>query len=175
MSERLLRLVVVALAVPAVMAQQPEQPQANRTGTFVTQEATISAIHAALAAGNTTCVRVVQTHLQRIEAYDDRGPTLNAIITINASALGRAAELDKVAATRSAMRPLHCIPIVLKDNYDTADMPTTGGSRTLAASVPPRDGFVVKKLRDAGAIILAKANLTELARGGTTVSSLAGC
>jgi len=165
MSGKLLTLVMVsALAVSSVRAQQPFSPD----------EATISGIHAALAAKRATCVQVVQTHLQRIEAYDDRGPALNALITINASALKTAAELDKVAATRSPMRPLHCIPIVLKDNYDTADMPTTGGSRTLASSVPPRDAFVVKKLRDAGAIILGKANLTELARGGTTVSSLGG-
>jgi amidase len=163
MSAKLLGLVAVsALAIQ------------NRPATFVPEEATISGIHAALAAGQTTCVRVVQTHLERIEAYDDRGPALNAIITINAAALERAAELDKVAARGSAMRPLHCIPIVLKDNYDTADMPTTGGSRTLAASIPLRDAFVVKKLRDASAIVLAKANLTELARGGTTVSSLGG-
>jgi Asp-tRNA(Asn)/Glu-tRNA(Gln) amidotransferase A subunit family amidase len=100
---------------------------------------------------------------------------LNAIITTNRNALETATELDRIHnAGRSAMRPLHCIPIILKDNYDTADMPTTGGSVTLAESVPPRDAFVVKKLRDAGAIILAKANLTELARGGTTVSSLGG-
>src|SRR5438046_2493267 len=78
------------------------------------------------------------------------------------------------AANRSALQPLHCIPVILKDNYDTADMPTTGGSLTLAESIPPRDAFVVKRLRAAGAIILAKANLTELARGGTTVSSLGG-
>src|SRR5688572_10406164 len=72
------------------------------------------------------------------------------------------------------MRPLDCIPVILKDNYDTADMPTTGGSITLAESVPLRDAFVVRKLREAGAVILGKANLTELARGGTTVSSLGG-
>jgi hypothetical protein len=92
MSRQLLRLaVMLALAVAAVRAQQP----------FVPEEATISGIHAALAAG-TTCVRVVQTHLRRIEAYDDRGLALNAIITINASALKTAAELDKVPATPSA-------------------------------------------------------------------------
>ena len=111
----------------------------------------------------------------RIEAYDDRGPALNALITLNARALETAAELDRIAAAnRSALRPLHCIPVIVKDNHDTADMPTTGGSLTLAASVPLRDAFVVRKLRDAGAIVLAKANLTELARGGTTVSSLGG-
>src|SRR5439155_19552579 len=78
------------------------------------------------------------------------------------------------AADKFRSRPLHCIPVILKDNYDTADMPTTGGSVTLAESVPPRDAFVVKKLREAGALILAKANLMDLARGGTTVSDLGG-
>ena len=120
-------------------------------------------------------MQVVQAYLRRIEAYDDRGPALNALITLNSRALETAADLDRVfAANRSPMRPLHCIPVIVKDNHDTADMPTTGGSLTLAASVPLRDAFVVRKLRDAGAIVLAKANLTELARGGTTVSSLGG-
>jgi len=168
--------VVLALAVIPLKAERlPAQPQANRNVTFVPEEATISGIHAALAAGHTTCVGVVQAYLRRIDAYDDRGPALNAIITINRAALETAADLDRVQnASRSALGPLHCVPVILKDNYDTADMPTTGGSVTLAESVPLRDGFVVKKLRDAGAIILAKANLMELARGGTTVSSLGG-
>jgi amidase len=116
----------------------------------------------------------VQAYLRRIDAFDDRGPALNALITVNRNALEAAVELDRTSASRSRLRPLHCVPIILKDNYDTADMPTTGGSVTFATSVPLRDGFVVKKLRDAGAIVLAKANLTELARGGTTVSSLGG-
>lgn len=150
-------------------------PQADPSSTFVPEEATISGIHAALAAGRITCVQVVQAYLRRIEAYDDRGPALNAIITVNPKALETAADFDRSRdATRSATKPLHCIPVILKDNYDTADMPTTGGSVTLAESIPLRDAFVVRKLRDAGAIILAKANLTELARGGTTVSSLGG-
>jgi hypothetical protein len=115
MSERVLRVaVVLALAVPALRAQQSQPPSVNRAAIFAPEEATISGIHAALAAGNTTCVRVVQTHLQRIEAYDDRGPALNAIITINAAALESAAELDKSVAPRSAMRPLHCIPKLRK-------------------------------------------------------------
>jgi amidase len=164
MSEKLLGLaVVLALAVQ------------NRPATFVPEEATISDVHAALAAGRITCVQVVQAYLRRIEAYDDRGPALNTIITINSKALETARDFDRSRdASRSALKPLHCIPVILKDNYDTVDMPTTGGSVTLAESVPLRDAFVVRKLRDAGAIILAKANLTELARGGTTVSSLGG-
>src|SRR5213593_5053917 len=142
---------------------------------FAPEEATISATHAAFAAGKTTCVQLVRAYLNRIEAYDQRGPALNAIITINPKALETAAEMDRLAAAdKFRSGPLHCIPVILKDNYDTADMPTTGGSLTLAESVPTRDAFVVKKLREAGALILAKANLTELARGGTTVSSLGG-
>jgi Asp-tRNA(Asn)/Glu-tRNA(Gln) amidotransferase A subunit family amidase len=151
------------------------QSQAARKSTFVVEEATISGVHAAIAGGDISCAQVVQAHLRRIETYDDRGPTVNAIISINPAALDTAAELDRVrAASRSPLRPLHCIPVVLKDNFDTADMATTGGSLTLAGSVPLRDAFVVRRLREAGAIILAKANLTELARGGTTVSSLGG-
>ena len=172
----LIVLVMLGLVTSLLTGQQPlAESQAGQNSTFVPEEATISDIHAALGAGRITCVQVVQAYLRRIEAYDDRGPALNAIITVNPRALETAADLDRIqAASRSSLRPLHCIPVILKDNYDTADMPTTGGSRTLAASVPLRDGFVVRRLRDAGAIILAKANLTELARGGTTVSSLGG-
>jgi len=142
---------------------------------FVPEEATIEGTHAALSSGRFTCVQVVRAYLNRIENYDHRGPALNSIIAINPKALETAAGMDRLyAANRSALKPLHCIPVILKDNYDTADMPTTGGSVTLAESVPPRDAFVVKKLREAGALILAKSNLTELARGGTTVSSLGG-
>ena len=95
---------------------------------FVPEEATISATHAAFAAGRITCVQLVQAYLNRIDAYDHRGPALNAIITINPKALETAAEMDRLAAAnKSRLRPLHCIPIILKDNYDTADMPTSGG------------------------------------------------
>jgi Asp-tRNA(Asn)/Glu-tRNA(Gln) amidotransferase A subunit family amidase len=142
---------------------------------FVPEEATIAGTEAALSAGRITCVQVVRAYLNRIQTYDHRGPAVNSIITINPKALETAAEMDRLYATnRSALKPLHCIPVILKDNYDTADMTTTGGSLTLAESIPPRDAFVVKKLREAGALILAKSNLTELARGGTTVSSLGG-
>ena len=168
-------VVLALVASPLEAWRVTAQPQTGRNATFVPEEATISDVHAALTGGRSTCVQIVQAYLRRIDAYDDRGPALNAIISINPKALEAAAELDRIYnASRSTMRPLHCIPVVLKDNYDTADMPTTGGSVTLATSVPLRDAFVVKKLRDAGAIILAKANLTELARGGTTVSSLGG-
>ena len=137
-------------------------------------EASVRSVHAAIDTGKATCVQVVRHYLDRIDAYDDRGPALNAIITVNPRALETAAQMDKLDRTTRPSRPLHCIPVVLKDNFHTADMPTTGGSITFRNMQTPEDGFVVKRLRDAGAIIIAKANLHELARAGTTVSSLGG-
>jgi Asp-tRNA(Asn)/Glu-tRNA(Gln) amidotransferase A subunit family amidase len=137
-------------------------------------EASVRTIHRALDTKQATCVQVVQHYLDRIEAYDDRGPAVNAIITVNPRALETAAEMDRLDRAARDRRPLHCIPVVLKDNFHTADMPTTGGSVTFKNLRTPDDGFVVRKLRDAGAIIIAKANLHELARAGTTVSSLGG-
>ena len=167
---------MAALGVVAALVAERAggQPRAVQPP-FAPEEATISGIHAVLAAREVTCVQIVQAYLGRIDAYDDRGPALNAIISVNPAALDTAADLDRArTAGRAPMPALHCVPVVLKDNFDTADMPTTGGSVTLAKSTPLRDAFVVRKLRDAGAVILAKANLTELARGGTTVSSLGG-
>ena len=137
-------------------------------------EASVRSIHDAIEARQVTCVQVVQHYLDRIDAYDDQGPALNAIITVNSRALATAAAMDRLDRAARAERPLHCVPVVLKDNFHTADMPTTGGSVTFKSMQTPTDGFVVKKLRDAGAIIIAKANLHELARAGTTVSSLGG-
>jgi len=137
-------------------------------------EASVRSIHEAIEARKVSCVQVVRHYLDRIDAYDDKGPALNAIITVNPRALESAAEMDRLDRAARAQRPLHCIPVVLKDNFHTADMPTTGGSLTFKTMQTREDGFVVKKLRDAGAIIIAKANLHELARAGTTVSSLGG-
>lgn len=148
---------------------QPVPPQS-----FVLEETTIAAVHAALAAKRLTCVQLVRAYLDRIEAYDDKGPSLTAIITVSPRAVQAAEELDRQYAANRSMRSLHCVPVILKDNYDTFDMATSGGAKTLANSIPPDDAFVVARLREAGAVILAKANLTELARHGTTVSSLGG-
>ena len=154
---------------------QAQPTHAGGAEEFSPVEATIGTIHAAFAEGRLTCVQLVQSYLERIEAFDDEGPALNAILTTNDRAMETAAEMDRLwRANRATMLPLHCIPVILKDNYDTVDMPTTGGSLALAQSVPPQDAFVVKKLRDAGALILAKANMTELALGGSSVSSIGG-
>jgi len=145
-----------------------------RAERFSVVEATIASVHAALAAGEATCVDVVRACLDRIEAYDTRGPALRAILTVNPRALSVAAEMDGRRAAGAPLPPLHGIPLILKDNFDTADMPTTGGAVTFARTVPARDAFVVTRLRDAGAIIVAKANQTELALNGSSVSSLGG-
>ena len=159
----------------AISAQEPPTTVPTPPGAFVVDEATISGIHAAFAAGAIDCTGLTEAYLRRIEAYDARGPNLKAILNVNPRAQESAEQLDDAYAVSGVSgRPLHCIPVILKDNYDTFDMPTTGGSITLAGSVPPDDAFIVERLRQAGALILAKANLMELARGGTTVSSLGG-
>ncbi|MBI2615120.1 MAG: amidase, partial [Gemmatimonadetes bacterium] len=137
-------------------------------------EATISDLQATMARGDVTAVQLVDAYLARIRAYDQQGPALNAIIRLNPRARDEAAALDAERRTRGPRGPLHGIPVILKDNFDTADLPTSGGSIALASAVPPADAFVVKRLRAAGAIILGKANLHELAAGITTISSLGG-
>ena len=165
---------VLALCLGACEGQT-DAGEREASGAVSLEEATIRGIHDAFASGALTCVQLVEHYLRRIEAYDDQGPALNAILTVNPRALDAAREMDRMnAADGTGGRTLHCILVIVKDNYDTADMPTTGGSVTLAGSVPPDDAFVVQRLREAGALILAKSNLTELARGGTTVSSLGG-
>ena len=135
--------------------------------------ATLEQVNQALDEGTLTSERLVELYLERIEAFDQDGPMLNAIITLNPKALARAQELDREREAHGARSPLHGIPIVLKDNLDTADMPTTAGSSLLAGSMPPDDAFIVGKLREAGAIVLAKLNMSEFASGGAQ-SSLGG-
>ncbi len=136
-------------------------------------KATIREVNQAFDAGTLTSEQLVQMYLARIEAYDKQGPKLHAVITLNPKALETARALDAERKAKGKRSPLHGIPIVLKDNFDTNDMPTTGGSVLLEGWIPPKDGFAVKKLRDAGAIILAKVNLSEFATGGAN-SSLGG-
>src|SRR3954452_21101546 len=133
---------------------------------FAVEETTISRIHDAYLAGKTTAVDVTQAYLDRIAAYDKRGPFLNSLITVNDRALVEAKRLDgELAATGELVGPLHGIPIIVKDNVDTTDMPTSSGVAMFKDFVPPKDAFIVARLRAAGAIILAKSSLSELAMG----------
>ena len=136
-------------------------------------EATIADINAAFDAGSLTSERLVELYLARIDAYDDRGPKLNAILTLNPRALERARALDEERRAQGPRSLLHGIPVLLKDNVDTDDMPTTAGSLLLKGSIPPDDAFIVRKLREAGAIILAKLNMSEFA-SGVQLSSVGG-
>jgi len=131
------------------------------------ETATIADLQAAMAAGTLTAEKLTQMYLERIAAYDQQGPSINAVICANPSALDTARALDAERKAGKVRGPLHGIPIVLKDNYNTFDLPTTAGCQLLAGSIPPADAFIVKKLRDAGAIILAKVNLSEFAGGGS--------
>jgi amidase len=142
---------------------------------FVLEEATVDSIHAAYRGGSLSTTALVQAYLARIAAYDRQGPTLRALLTVNPQALQEAARLDaEYRAKQGRVGPLHGIPLVLKDNFDTGDMPTTGGNVAMKDSQPARDAFTVMRMRAAGALILAKANLQEFARGGVSISSLGG-
>jgi amidase len=134
---------------------------------------TIADVNAAFAKGTLTSERLTQMFLSRIDAFDRKGPMLRSIITVNSKALDVARAMDVERKARGPRSPLHGVPVIIKDNIDTADMPTTGGSVMLEGWTPPDDAFVVKKLRDAGAVIIAKANLSEFASGATH-SSLGG-
>ncbi|MEO7135190.1 MAG: amidase family protein [Vicinamibacterales bacterium] len=156
-------LLALILTIPGLSAQQ----------TVDLDVATIGDVNAALSKGTLTSERLVQMFLARIDAYDRKGPSLHAVIAVNPKALELARAMDAERKTKGPRSPLHGIPVIIKDNIDTADMPTTGGSVLLEGSIPPDDAFVVKQLRAAGAIIIAKANLSEFASGAAH-SSLGG-
>lgn len=139
--------------------------QASTAGKFTLEEATIADIHRAFEARMLTCVQLVGLYLDRIRAYEDGGPRLNAITTVNPKALAVAADLDAHRQRAGLKGPLHCIPVLLKDNIDTADMPTTNGSVILKESIPPDGGPIVAALKDSGALILGKAAMGEFAGG----------
>jgi amidase len=132
--------------------------------------ATIPELQTAMADGALSAEKLTAAYLARIAAYDQQGPTLNSVITLNPSALAEAKALDLERASGRLRGPLHGIPIVLKDNIDFHGLPTTAGSQLLLGSLPPDDAFVVRKLRAAGAILVAKVNLSEWAGGGGSVS-----
>ncbi len=140
------------------------------------REYSIAELQSGYKDGTLTIESVVHFYLQRIERIDDNGPKLNAVIVTNPNALSRAKQLDKELGQGAYRGPMHGIPVLLKDNIDTHDMPTTAGSLALANSYPLSDAHIVKKLRGAGAIILGKANLSEWAnfRGEKSSSGWSG-
>lgn len=140
--------------------------QSVRAADYPVDETTIAQLQAAYLAGTTTAHAVTQAYLDRIAAYDKRGPYLNSLITVNSQALAEADKLDAaLKATGKLSGPLHGIPVIVKDNLDTFDMPTSSGVKLFKNFVPAHDAFIVARLRAAGAIILAKSSLSELAMG----------
>jgi len=116
----------------------------------------------------------MKAYIERIEAYDQNGPELNAIIHINTNAIEEARQMDDYYKAHGLKGPLHGVPVLLKDNVDTADMPTTAGSLSLDGFIPETDAFIVEQMKAAGAIIIAKTNLHEFAIWGETISSILG-
>ncbi|SVC34922.1 uncharacterized protein METZ01_LOCUS287776, partial [marine metagenome] len=137
-------------------------------------EQSIPELQDAMASGRVTSRELVEQYLARIEAYDQQGPALNAMISLNNLALNEADVLDRERTETGPRGPLHGIPVVIKDNYDLSGLPTTAGSIALAEWHPPNDAFQVAKLKKAGAIIIGKTNMHEFAYGMTTISSLGG-
>ena len=151
MISRLLRL--TAVLAPFALGAQP----------FRLEETTIALVHAAFQARTLTCHSLVQRYLGRIEAIDKQGPAINALITLNPAALATADSLDRRFATEGLTGPLHCVPIIVKDNFETKDLQTTAGSLSLKGWIPRQDATMIARIRAAGAIVLAKSNLAEWA------------
>lgn len=133
----------------------------EKASDFNINESTLSGLHKAIQNG-TTCETITNAYITQIKKYD-KTTNLNAIILFNPIATKRAIQLDKQFQTSGKLTALHCAPVILKDNFDTADMPTEAGAIALKGSIPPDDAFMVKKLRQAGAIIIAKSNMAEWA------------
>src|SRR5438552_1469144 len=159
-------LVVGVLAVATLAAQAPAP------ASFDLEELTIGDLQQRMTSGRDTARSLAQKYMARIEAIDRSGPALHSVIDINPDALLIADRLDEERKTRGPRGPLHGIPILLKDNIATADrMMTTAGSLALAGGKPPRDAFIVERLREAGAVILGKTNLSEWANFRSTHST----
>ena len=161
------KILRVTLTIASTAALLHAQGSRKGTKPFEVLEATIDQVHAAFESGKLTSRQLVQTYLDRISAYDQKGPKLNAIITLHPKALDDADRLDAQYKRSGFVGPLHGIPILVKDEIDTAGMPTTLGSVVFKEYRPPLDAYVVARLKKAGAVILGKTTLSEFAAGDT--------
>jgi Asp-tRNA(Asn)/Glu-tRNA(Gln) amidotransferase A subunit family amidase len=151
------RSIAAALSLGLGAAQVP-QPS-----TFRVEETTIADIHAAMKAGQLTCRELVQQYLRRIDAFDKNGPAINAIVLVNPGALAEADALDARYKQSGPTGPLHCIPTIVKDNFETIGLQTAAGSLALKGFVSTKDAFQVRRIKNAGALVLAKSNMAEWA------------
>jgi Asp-tRNA(Asn)/Glu-tRNA(Gln) amidotransferase A subunit family amidase len=139
---------------------------------FIVEETTIAQVHAGFLTGNLTCLGLVTSYLNRIERFDQDGPALNAIASTNPQAMAEAHRLDRDFAERGLTGPLHCVPVIVKDNIETAGWETTAGSLALKGFLPERDAAAITKLKQAGALILAKGNMPDFALNVLTTVNL---
>ena len=153
---RCLVAVVTALVLTAGAQGQQSLP-------FRLEESTIAQIHAAMKAGQLTCRGLVQHYLRRIEAFDKNGPAINAIVVVNPDALTQADELDSRYKRSGPVGPLHCIPTIVKDNFETIGLQSAAGSLALKGFISTKDAFQVRRIKEAGALVLAKSNMAEWA------------
>src|SRR5215831_7391346 len=167
----LIPLVIAACAIASATTRGQTRPNTAAATTFDPVEKSIEELDRAMESRQVTSRQLVEMYLARIREYDQQGPALNAIKAVNPEARAAADALDRERAARGARGPLHGIPVVVKDNYETIEMPTTAGSLALATFHPKRDAFLVQRLKAAGAVILAKTNMHEFAAGITSVGS----
>jgi amidase len=146
-------LILLAAVAPSAQTQPP----------FEVHEASIAQIHAAMKAGRLTCRGLVERYLRRIETFDKNGPAINAIVITNPEVLKQADAMDQRYQASGPTGPLHCIPTIVKDNFETIGLQSANGSLSLAGFVSDKDAFQVKKIKDAGAIVIAKSNMAEWA------------
>ena len=151
------------LAIAACVAAAPTLASAQRASAFTVEETTIARVHAAMRARSLTCRQLVTAYLDRIGAYDKTGPAINALVTVNPNALAIADSLDARYARVGITGPLHCVPMIVKDNFETHDLQTSAGSLALKGWLPPQDATMVTRVKAAGAIVLAKSNMAEWA------------
>ena len=164
----------VILVLAAAIAASTMRPIIAADRPVLREEMTIADIEKGIKTRQFSCTQLIDYYIKRIEDFDKKGPAINAILTLNESARDEAKRLDMTLARKGLVGPLHCVPVALKDNIATSDLPTTAGSVALQGWQIGRDATAVQRLRKAGAIILAKANLHEFALVGLTNSSLGG-
>lgn len=166
MLRRALCFLIATLLTTLPLAAQTPAP-------FEVEETTIAQVHDAMKAGSLTCRALVGEYLKRIDAYDKNGPAINAIVLLNPDALKQADDLDRRFAQSGLTGPLHCVPMIVKDNFETAGLRTTNGALALAKFIPDKDAFLVRRVKEAGALVLAKSNMAEWAFSPyETVSSI---
>ena len=164
MVKKLALVLLLGTAAPSTHAAAQQANSDVRSGpAFEVHEASIAQIHDAMKAGRLTCRALVEQYLRRIDTFDKNGPAINAIVITNPDALKQADAMDQQFKQGGVTGALHCIPTIVKDNFETIGLQSANGSLALAGFVSSKDAFQVKKMKDAGAIVIAKSNMAEWA------------